>query len=59
MNLNVDEIMQRISEAGFEVSAQKESQLTREMAESFYAEHADKEFYDQLVDFMSRYAFSL
>ncbi|XP_063724854.1 thioredoxin domain-containing protein 6-like isoform X3 [Symsagittifera roscoffensis] len=48
-----EEIMARIREAGFEVSSQKESHLTKEMAESFYGEHADKEFFDQLVEFMS------
>ena len=46
--------MARIREAGFEVSSQKESHLTKEMAESFYGEHADKDFFDQLVEFMSR-----
>ncbi|XP_075257801.1 thioredoxin domain-containing protein 6-like isoform X1 [Convolutriloba macropyga] len=48
-----EEIMSRIREAGFEVSSQKESRLTKEMAESFYGEHAEKEFFPQLVDFMS------
>lgn len=48
-----EEIMAKISEAGFEVSAQKQSQLTKEMAENFYGEHADKEFFPQLVEFMS------
>ncbi len=49
-----EEIMQRIREAGFEVTQQKQQNLSKEMAEAFYSEHKEKEFYDQLVDFMSR-----
>lgn len=50
-----DKIMQKIKEAGFNVSLSTETCLTKEMAEQFYAEHKDKGFYDELTDFMCRY----
>ena len=47
--------MQKIHEAGFNVSLSTEQSLTKEMAEQFYGEHKDKEFYSELTDFMCRY----
>ncbi|MFB6358087.1 MAG: nucleoside-diphosphate kinase, partial [Thiohalorhabdaceae bacterium] len=37
---------------GLRVKAMKMVQMTREQAKAFYAVHADKPFYDDLVDFM-------
>ena len=51
----LDKIMQKIHEAGFNVSLSTEQSLTKEMAEQFYGEHKDKEFYGELTDFMCRY----
>ncbi len=49
-----DAILEKISEAGFEVAYQKELTLTKEQAEEFYKEHQDKDFYDSLTTHMSR-----
>jgi len=43
----------RLEEAGLRVVAQKRLQLTRAMAEGFYAEHAGRPFFDELCDYMS------
>ena len=51
----LDNIMQKIHEAGFNVSLSTETCLTKEMAEQFYGEHKDKEFFGELTDFMCRY----
>uniref|UniRef100_A0A8W8L7M3 Nucleoside diphosphate kinase-like domain-containing protein n=1 Tax=Magallana gigas TaxID=29159 RepID=A0A8W8L7M3_MAGGI len=48
-----DEIIDRIHESGFRIAAQKETNLTRELAEEFYAEHKGKEYYDDLVEHMT------
>ena len=37
------------------MSLSKETCLTKEIAEQFYSEHKDKEFFGDLTDFMSRY----
>lgn len=52
--LFTDEIIDRIHESGFRIAAQKETNLTRELAEEFYAEHKGKEYYDDLVEHMTR-----
>jgi len=54
MDLFVDEILQRISEAGFKVAMQKEMTLTKEMAEDFYREHEGQDYFDELTTRMSR-----
>jgi nucleoside-diphosphate kinase len=46
-------ILSMINEAGFEISAIKMVQLTIQQAESFYAVHAGKPFYEELVEFMT------
>lgn len=46
--------MEKIQEAGFNVSLSTETCLTKEMAEQFYGEHKDKEFFGELTDFMCR-----
>ena len=46
--------MQRIKEAGFGISLQKEVTLTKELAQQFYHEHEGKEFFSGLTDYMTR-----
>jgi len=48
-----DMIYNQIRSSGFHIAAQKETTLTREVAEQFYAEHSDKEFFGELTDFMT------
>ena len=50
----VEDIVSKIHEAGFRIAARKETQITREIAEEFYSEHKDKEYFDDLVEHMIR-----
>ena len=45
-------INERFERAGLRIIAQKRLRLTRDMAERFYAVHAQRPFYDSLVGFM-------
>jgi len=45
-------ILSRFESNGLRVKAMKMVQLTREQAKAFYAVHADKPFYNDLVEFM-------
>jgi len=45
-------INQRFEEAGLRIVAQKRVRLSREQAEGFYAEHSERPFFGELVDFM-------
>jgi nucleoside-diphosphate kinase len=47
-------IIGRLEEEGFVVKGMKRIHLTRAQAEGFYAEHAGRGFFDELVTFMSR-----
>ena len=47
------EIIKRFEIAGIRIAALKLMRLTKERAQSFYAEHKAKPFYDELTDFMS------
>ena len=47
-------VVQQITAAGFVVVARKESTLTKDDAEAFYAEHAGKPFFPDLIAFMTR-----
>ena len=49
----VDAILKAAEDAGFVVVKAQHTQLTRERAGAFYAEHKGKPFYDTLVGFMS------
>ena len=49
-----DEIIEKLKEGGFKIALEKEIQLTEDMAKKFYAEHAEKPFYTELVSWMSR-----
>src|SRR5260370_17071101 len=46
-------INQRFEKSGLRIVAQKRLQLTREMAERFYAVHAQRPFYQSLVGSMT------
>lgn len=45
-------INQRFEEAGLRIVAQKRVRLSRSAAEGFYAEHSERPFFGELVDFM-------
>ncbi len=45
-------ILNKITEAGFKITALKMLQLTRGEAERFYKVHMGRPFYDDLVEFM-------
>ncbi len=47
-------ILAHIEKSGFVVKGLKRVQLTRAMAEGFYAEHAGRGFFGELVTFMTR-----
>ncbi|XP_039251849.2 thioredoxin domain-containing protein 3 homolog isoform X3 [Styela clava] len=48
-----DAIMEKIKEAGFEISMLKEMQLTEEQAKAFYKDHEDKDYFEGLVQQMT------
>lgn len=53
-NGHIGGILNMISEAGFKIISLKLTQLTVADAKAFYAVHAARPFYDDLVKFMSR-----
>ncbi len=44
----------KFEDAGLRIVAQKRIQLTKAQAQEFYAEHKERPFYGELVDFMTR-----
>ncbi|KAI8823655.1 nucleoside diphosphate kinase, partial [Fimicolochytrium jonesii] len=48
-----NDILTRIRDAGFTIVGEKDVQFSKEIAESFYAEHVGKTFYADLVKWMS------
>ncbi|RUM61283.1 MAG: nucleoside-diphosphate kinase [Sulfurimonas sp.] len=48
----IGKILDRFESAGLRVAATKKIQLTRQDAEAFYAIHAERPFFNDLVDFM-------
>jgi nucleoside-diphosphate kinase len=52
-NGHMGNIINMITEAGFEVKAMKYTRLTKEQAEEFYAVHAERPFYGELVEYMT------
>jgi nucleoside-diphosphate kinase len=51
---NTGAILQMINAAGFKIVAMKMTHLSAEKAGEFYAVHAERPFYGELVEFMSR-----
>jgi nucleoside-diphosphate kinase len=52
-NNHIGAILQKINEAGFRIKAMKYTRLTPEAAGRFYAVHAARPFYNDLVTYMS------
>ena len=50
---NIGGIVKMIQEAGFKIIAMKYTKLSAEKAGEFYAVHAERPFYGELVEFMS------
>lgn len=50
---NIGGITKMIEEAGFKIVAMKYTRLTAELAGKFYAVHAERPFYGELVEYMS------
>lgn len=48
-----DEILKRVTAAGFTIVEKRLVQITKAQAQAFYAEHAGRDFFDKLCDFMS------
>lgn len=46
-------ILDKITSAGFKIIALRMTQMTKNEAESFYAVHKERPFFDELVEFMS------
>src|SRR6187551_2464227 len=53
-NGHIGGIVNMITEAGFKIVSMKLTQLTVADAQKFYAVHAARPFYGELVEFMSR-----
>jgi nucleoside-diphosphate kinase len=52
-NGNIGNILQMITDAGFAIKAMKYTQLTEDQAKEFYAVHAERPFYGELVEYMT------
>ncbi len=50
---NTGNIIQAITDAGFQLIAMKYTQLTKEQAMEFYAVHSERPFYMELVEYMT------
>ena len=50
---NIGNIIQMITDAGFTIKAMKLTQLSTSQAEEFYAVHAERPFYGELVEYMT------
>ena len=46
-------ILNKINEAGFRIVSMKYLMLTKDLAESFYAVHKERPFYNDLVEYMT------
>lgn len=52
-NKHTGKIIDMIIEAGFDIKAMKYTQLTEAQAKAFYAVHAERPFYGELVEYMT------
>lgn len=50
---NIGNIIQMITDAGFNIVAMKYTKLTEDQAKAFYAVHAERPFYGELVEYMT------
>ena len=50
---NIGNIIQMISDAGFNVKAMKLTQLSKDQAQSFYEVHKERPFYGELIEYMT------
>ena len=50
---NIGNIIQMITDAGFSIKAMKLTNLSKKQAEEFYAVHAERPFYGELVSYMT------
>lgn len=46
-------ILQKIEEAGYNIIALKKMHMNRELAENFYSVHRGKDFFEDLINFMT------
>jgi nucleoside-diphosphate kinase len=53
-NGHTGSILEKINAAGFRIVALKKTQMTKTDAETFYAVHNERPFFQELVDFMTR-----
>ena len=52
-NGHTGNIIDMIIKAGFDIKAMKYTRLTEEQAKEFYAVHAERPFYGELVEYMT------
>lgn len=52
-NGHIGAILNQITEAGFQISAMKLTQLSLADAEAFYSVHKERQFFGELVEFMT------
>jgi nucleoside-diphosphate kinase len=50
---NIGNIIQKISDNGFQIRAMKMVQMSKKIAEGFYAVHRERPFFGDLVQFMT------
>ncbi|HAR72528.1 MAG TPA: nucleoside-diphosphate kinase [Flavobacteriaceae bacterium] len=50
---HIGDILKDITDAGFKIKAAKMTQLAKQDAEAFYAIHAERPFFKDLVEFMT------
>ena len=50
---NIGNILQMISNAGFEIKAMKLTQLSEDRAKKFYEVHKERPFYGELVEYVT------
>ena len=51
-NGHIGNILEKVTNAGFQIKALKLTQLSKNDAERFYEVHKERPFYGELVDFM-------
>ena len=52
-NGHIGNVIDMITSAGFDIKAMKYKRLSKEQAEEFYAVHAERPFYGELVSYMT------